>query len=195
MRRWKQKDNIKIYISFGTTSFLQLIFTNTSTGDDLFELLAGYFNLMDGNRKNFHNVSEQVSEPVSKILFITRIPFDARIAKQSNIKTVIIVRQDFDPDAAVILKKIEEKRKKKARERSPSVGNSAIELSKGVSKTSSPDDHKDSDHSHKDVKMQAKKSRLLTPGDPSELSTASKITAKDIRDFPVISRLDELIWE
>ena len=190
LKKWKHKDNIKIYISFGTISFLQLIFANTTSGD-LFDLLAGYFNLMDGNRKNFNNVSEQVNEPISKILFITRIPFDARIAQQSNIKTVIIVRQDFDPDAAIILKKIEHKRRKKEREqrdRSSSLGQSGLELGKLTSGTSSQENADEQ-------KGESKKPKILSPVEDSELSTASKITAKDIQDFPVITRLDELVWE
>ena len=144
-------------------------------------------NLMDGNRKNFSRLSEMIGEPTSKILYITRIPFDARLAQQSNIRTVIIVRQDFDPDAVIILKNIEKKRKKKQRERSPSIG----PIDKTPSKTLS-NDQNDRIEPHD---SQQKAILNTMAAEETDLSSASKITAKDIRDFPVIQRLDELVWD
>ena len=143
-------------------------------------------NLMDGNRKNFSRLCEMISEPASKILYITRIPLDARLAQQSNIRTVIIVREDFDPEAISILKQINEKRQKKARERSLSVGTAMGErtMSKSLDHDTEADDSKGQ-----------KKVLNMVGEDQADLSSASKITAKDIRDFPVIQRLDELVWE
>lgn len=159
------------------------MFSNTTSGD-LLDLVEGHMNLMDGNRKNFSRLCEMISEPSSKILYITRIPLDARLAQQSNIRTVIIVREDFDPEAVGILKSINEKRLKKARERSQSVGTA---LGEGKSKSLDADGELDESKGQKRV--------LNIVGEETDLSSASKITAKDIRDFPVIQRLDELVWE
>lgn len=160
------------------------MFSNTTSGD-LLDLVEGHMNLMDGNRKNFSRLCEMISEPTSKILYITRIPLDARLAQQSNIRTVIIVREDFDPEAVGILKSINEKRLKKARERSQSVGTGLGErtMSKSLDHDAETDDSK------------GQKKVLNIVGEETDLSSASKITAKDIRDFPVIQRLDELVWE
>lgn len=185
MQKWRQKENIKIYITLGSANFLRLVFSNTTSGD-LLELVEGHMNLMEGNRKNFSRLSEMINEPPSKILYITRIPFDARLAQQSNIKTVIIVRQDFDPEAVAILKNIERKRKKKDRNRSPSVGSA-------TGKELQTQDPVEGEETREPKATTASSSTPLI--EETDLSSASKITAKDIRDFPVIQRLDDLVWE
>lgn len=145
------------------------MFSNTTSGD-LLDLVEGHMNLMDGNRKNFSRLSEMINEPASKILYITRIPFDARLAQQSNIRTVIIIRQDFDPEAINILRNIEKKRKKK-KERTQSLGTIT------TSNLAIQDDQAD----NTEEQQKAMLNSIVI--DETDLSSASKITAKDIRDF------------
>lgn len=162
LMKWKTADAIKIYIALGSASLLRNVFSQTSAGD-LLPYIDGHMNLMHGQAKDFSRLPELLNEPASKILFITRLPQDARLASRAEIKSVIVARADFDPHASTLIGQKKGKRKERTRSAKNVVGERST-----------------MDHAKPDEE---------------DLSPASKITAKDIREFVVVQRLDEIQWE
>lgn len=62
--------------------------------------------------KNFEIVSPSISVPSERILFITRLPHDAYLARACKIKTILVLRVDYD--AEVYEKRTEGKQLKRS---------------------------------------------------------------------------------
>lgn len=206
MVKWKRADNIKIYIALGSATLLRSIFSQTTSGP-MIDLIDGHMNLMTGTMKDFSKLPELLNEPASRILFITRLPHDARLASRAEIKSVIVVRNDFDPNAIqMIAEKETKKAKRKSRiasrqaaaqnetrvSRTPSTSSTA-----SVSVNAGPSSPPSSPPSPASPTTTSE--TIATPPqvntDLDELSAASKLTARDVREFTVVQRLDEIQWD
>ena len=210
MVKWKTVDNIKIYIALGSANLLRSVFSQTSSGD-LLPYIDGHMNLMHGSLKNFSKLPELLNEPASRILFITRLPHDARLASRAAIKSIIVVRSDFDPNAIqLILERDVKRARRKSRAvskqataqndtqrvtRTPSTSSTASTLLSPIDPSQvSPPSSPPSPATVPSPELAATVA-AQTVSDSEELSTASKLTTRDIREFIVVQRLDEIQWE
>jgi methionine salvage enolase-phosphatase E1 len=203
LAKWKTADNIKVYIALGSANLLRSVFSQTSAGD-LLPFIDGHMNLMNGSIKDFTRLPELLKEPASRILFITRLPQDARLASRAEIRSVVVVRQDFDPNGVhLLLKKLRKRTSPNASRKEPKGDDG-----KGLSLVSSTVGAT----VHSSNIMISPASCVAPPSsiggappsnvqnagqlpDEDDLSVASKLTAKDIREFLTVQRLDEIQWD
>lgn len=197
LAKWKTVDNIKVYIALGSANLLRSVFSQTSAGD-LLPYIDGHMNLMNGSVKDFSRLPEMLKEPPSRILFITRLPQDARLAGRAEIRSVLVVRPDFDPNALALL----QAKNKRKRERGSSMA-ARKEANDGkslgpVSSTVSASPITSSKISTSPVQTARPSPSSISAtmvAEENDLSAASKLTAKDIREFTTVQRLDEIQWE
>lgn len=114
-----------------------------------------------------------------KTQFNTYLFADAKLAAHAKIPVVIVVREDYDPDGVLLVKKFDKEKKKKKL----CTPKSRIEIP-NLDSTVTNEVACDVD--------------ALTSGCMEEavsMSTISKVTPEDVETFPIILKLTDLMWK
>lgn len=151
-------------------------------------------NLMEGREKNFGKLVQLLNLEPTSIVFITRLPFDAKLASKEKINSVIIVRKDFAPKIYKMVMDGTTKnmvefnstdepklRKKKKKPKSELMSNKESKNDLGELPSE--------ELTHN---LEAVTSNFESDYDPSSVS---RLSYKDLQELPIICSLDNLKWK
>lgn len=147
--------------------------------------------------KNFSKLSNLLETENTSIILFTRFPLgqsfkntfnslncnsylitDARLAAKSKIRAVLVLREDYDPAAS---KKLNERKSEKTKK--PRIKKVETDIKKYYA----------SQLGEKESGELTEKVASLNDED-IETSVNSRLSTNDMRDFPIITRLDEIQW-
>ncbi|RWS10473.1 enolase-phosphatase E1-like protein [Dinothrombium tinctorium] len=97
---WKAQ-NISLYVAVASPCFANMVLSSTNHGNIAY-FFSGHMNLTTFENyktvKIFDRLPEMLGKEAKNILFLTRFPLDARSALHNEITSVLVLREDFDPD-------------------------------------------------------------------------------------------------
>lgn len=94
--RWKFEEKIQIYIYSAARADVQMLMFACTEFGSLLHLIDGHFDSKIGSKTNpetYNKISQAISIPPQSIMFFTDDPKEAKSAKSSNYKVMLVKRE------------------------------------------------------------------------------------------------------
>jgi methionine salvage enolase-phosphatase E1 len=96
LEEWNRQ-NISVYVDAASEQFVQTVLSSTTNGN-LTAFVHRNISLVDKGQRNFDRISSLTNVAPKDVLVITRNVADLKAAQQAGCQTLLLLRDDFEPD-------------------------------------------------------------------------------------------------